>query len=141
MSITLSKQTSVYRQVDAILKRKIYTAETSTRCSISHTTKSKQSRCVPGWTAEHSLARDRSLFWYRLWISNDNQNIDVSLIMRCTRSKYHYMVRKLKRTRDTQIRVSLGKALLLNGNRDYSRELKKIREKNEKFYICYSWIY
>ena len=29
MSITLSKQTSVYRQVDAILKRKIYTAETS----------------------------------------------------------------------------------------------------------------
>ena len=30
MSITPSKQTSVYRQVDAIMKRKIYTAETST---------------------------------------------------------------------------------------------------------------
>ena len=29
MSITPSKQTSVYRQVDAIMKRKIYTAETS----------------------------------------------------------------------------------------------------------------
>ena len=39
------------------------------------------------------------------------------------------MVRNLKRTRDTQIRAALGKALLLNGNRDYSRELKKIRGK------------
>ena len=37
------------------------------------------------------------------------------------------MVRNLKRTRDTQIRAALGRALLLNGNRDYSRELKKIR--------------
>ena len=34
MSITLSKQTSVYRQVDAILKRKIYTAETSNICVV-----------------------------------------------------------------------------------------------------------
>ena len=49
--------------------------------------------------------------------------------MRSTRSKYHYMVRNLKRTRDTQIRAALGRALLLNGNRDYSRELKKIRGK------------
>ena len=40
------------------------------------------------------------------------------------------MVRNLKRTRDTQIRPALGRALLLNGNRDYSRELKKIRGKN-----------
>ena len=26
------------------------------------TLQKKQSRCVPGWTAEHSLARDRSFF-------------------------------------------------------------------------------
>ena len=38
------------------------------------------------------------------------------------------MVRNLKRKRDTQIRADLWRALLLNGNRDYSRELKKIRE-------------
>ena len=39
------------------------------------------------------------------------------------------MVRNLKRTSDTQIRAAWGRALLLNGNRDYSRELKKIRGK------------
>ena len=39
------------------------------------------------------------------------------------------MVRNLKRTRDTQIRAALGRALLRNGNREYSRELKKIRER------------
>ena len=50
-------------------------------------------------------------------------------IMRCTRSKYHYIVRNLKRTRGTQIRAALGRALLLDGNLDYSRGLKKIRGK------------
>ena len=95
-----------------------------------HTTKSKQSKCVPGWTAEQSLARDRSLFLHRLWVSNDRPESGwVFDIVRCTRSKYHYMVCNLKRTRVTQIRAALGMALLLNGNLDYSRELKKIRGK------------
>ena len=85
---------------------------------------------MSGWTTEHSLARDRSLFWHRLWVSNDKPESGwVFDIMRCTRSKYHYMVRNLKRTRDTKIRAALGRALLRNGNRDYSRELKKIRER------------
>ena len=105
----------------------VYSCRETTRCNISHTTKSKQSRCVPGWTAEHSFARDRSLFWHRLWVSNDKPDSGwVFDIMLCTRSKYHYMVHNLKRTRDTQIRAALGRALLLNGNRDYSRKLKKI---------------
>ena len=40
----------------------VYSCKEATRCSFSQTTKSKQSRCVLRWKAEHSLARDRSLF-------------------------------------------------------------------------------
>ena len=117
-------------ELHALHESIVYSCREATRGNISHTTKSKQSRCVPGWTTEHSLAMDRSFFWHRLWVSNDKPESGwVFDIMRCTRSKYHYMVRNLKRTRDTQIRAALGRALLLNGNRDYSRELKKIRGK------------
>ena len=110
----------------------VYSCREATRCSISHTTKSKQSRRVPGWTTvlNTPLPGTVSFFWHRLWVSNVKPESGwVFNIMRCTRSKYHYMVRNLKRTRDTQIRASLGRSLLLNGNRDYSRELKKIRRK------------
>ena len=117
-------------ELHALHESIVYSCREATRCIISHTTKSKQSRCVPRWTAEHSLAWDCSLVWHRLWVSNDKPESGwVFDIMRCTRSKYQYMVRNLKRTRDTQIRAALGRALLLNGNRDYSRGLKKIRGK------------
>ena len=49
--------------------------------------------------------------------------------MRYTRSKYHYLVRSLKRSRDLQIRCSLGRSLLSHNNRDYWKEISKIRSK------------
>ncbi len=49
--------------------------------------------------------------------------------MRATRSKYHYMIRKLKRSRDLHIRGAMGRALLSHDNRDYWNEIKKIRGK------------
>ena len=49
--------------------------------------------------------------------------------MRYTRSKYHYLVRSLKRSRDPQIRCALGRYLLSHNNRDYWKEISKIRSK------------
>ena len=71
------------------------------------------STCVPGWTAEHSLARDRSTFWHHLWISNDKPEHDwIASIMKSTRTQYHYLIRKLKRSRDSQIRGAFGEPFL-----------------------------
>ena len=47
--------------------------------------------------------------------------------MRYTRSKYHYLVCSLKRSRDLQIRCALGRSLLSHNNRDYWKEISKIR--------------
>ena len=49
--------------------------------------------------------------------------------MRYTRSKYHYLVRSLKRSRDLQIRCNLGRYLLSHNNRDYWKEISKIKSK------------
>ena len=46
-----------------------------------------------------------------------------------TRLKYHYLVRGLKRSRDLQIRCALGRSLLSYNNRDYWKEISKIRSK------------
>ena len=90
------------------------------------------STCVAGWTAEHSLARDRSTFWHRLWISNDKPEHGwIASIMKSTRAQYHYLIRKLKRSRDSQIRGAFGRALLRRSpnNRDYWKEVRKLRDK------------
>ena len=53
----------------------------------------------------------------------------VSDIMKSTRSQYHYLVRRFKRSRDLQIRDALGRALLTYSNRDYWSETSKVRGK------------
>ena len=33
--------------------------------------KNKRRTIIAGWTDDHSIARDRSLFWHSIWIDND----------------------------------------------------------------------
>ena len=49
--------------------------------------------------------------------------------MRYTRSKYNYLVHSLKRSRYLQIRCASARYLLSNNNRDYWKEISKIRSK------------
>ena len=51
--------------------------------------------------------------------------------MKSTRAQYHYLIRKLKRSRDSQIRGAFGRALLRRSpnNRDYWKEVRKLRDK------------
>ena len=74
----------------------------------------KHKTIIPGWTDEHTIARDRSLFWHSMWIDNDKPETGwVSDIMKSTRSQYHYLVRRLKRSRDLQIPVVLYNTLIV----------------------------
>ena len=93
----------------------IYTCSEAARVAIPVTSMGvkRVSTCVPGWTAEHSLAWDRSTSWHRLWISNDKpEHGCIASIMKSTRAQYHYLIRKLNRSRDYQIRGVFGRALL-----------------------------
>ena len=45
------------------------------------------------------------------------------------RSKYHYLVRSPKRSRDLQVRCALGRSLFSHSNRDYWKDISKIRSK------------
>ena len=88
--------------------------------AIPVTSLKRVSTCVPGRTVEHSLARDRSTFWHRLWISNDKPEHGwIASIMKSTMAQYHYLIRKF------------GRALLRRcpNNRDYWKEVRKLRDK------------
>ena len=92
--------------------------------------KNKRRTIIPGWTYKHAIARDLSLLWHSIWIDNDKPETGwVSEIISYTRSKYHYLVRSLKRSRDQQIRCALGSSLFSHNNRDYWKEISKIRYK------------
>ena len=112
-----------------------YACQKATSMAIPHTgivDSSSKRTCVPGWSPEHSLAIDQSLFWHKLWITNDKPDSEwVAENMQHTRSRYNYMVRSLKRSRDFQISGALGRALISHRNRDYWREARKIREENK----------
>ena len=63
--------------------------------------KNKRRTIIPGWTDDHTITRNRSLFWHSIWIDNDKPETGwVSEIIRYTRSKYHNLVRSLKQSRD-----------------------------------------
>ena len=51
--------------------------------------------------------------------------------MKSIRAQYHYLIRKLKRSRDYQIRGAFGRALLRRSpnNRDYWKEVRKLTDK------------
>ena len=67
-------------ELHALHESIVYSCREATRGNISHTTKSKQSRCVPVWTTEHSLAMDRSFFDIDYGYLMKNRNLDGSLI-------------------------------------------------------------
>ncbi len=108
----------------------IHACSSATISSIPISKPIRSKQCIPGWTVQLSEARDRSIFWHRLWIDNDKPDQGwVVSIMRSTRSRYHYQLRKLRRSRIIHVQQAICKDLLCN-SKDYWKEVRKVRGKN-----------
>ena len=88
-------------------------------------------KVIPGWSEYVAPYKDQSIFWKSIWISC-GRPIDNNLhrIMKATRNRYHYAVRKIKRLQD-ELRKSKFLESCLNGNiTDVFAEIKRSRNKN-----------
>ena len=84
---------------------------------------------MSGWNIDMTTACEKSLFWHRLWIlCGKTETGQVARILRFTRNKYHYKIRKIKNDRRSRAKQSLANALVNNRTRYYWSEIKKINK-------------
>lgn len=83
---------------------------------------------IPGWTEYIEPFKQKSVFWHTLWIDCGRPKTGpVADSMRRTRAAYHYAIRRTKRSEEQIVRDRLAHALVSNKNRDFWREVKRIR--------------
>ena len=84
-------------------------------------------KSIPDWDDIAKPERDGSLFWHWLWIECGRpRNGVIADVMRSTRAKYHYTVRKLKKEAEKRTRVKLAESICSNQSRDLWTEIRKI---------------
>lgn len=87
---------------------------------------------VPGWTEFVKPFRDDSLFWHSVWVSAGRPlNTVLHQVMRSTRHKYHYAIRKVRRV-ESEIRKDNMLQDSLNGKvNDILKHIKSLRKTNK----------
>ena len=90
----------------------------------------KSAKVVPGWTDIVKPLFDQARFWNSIWISAGRPiNTELHSIMKRTRNKYHYALRKCKRAREKILKEKLLTSCL-NGKENIFDKLKKLRYVN-----------
>ena len=85
---------------------------------------------IPGWTEFVEPARERSIFWHKIWMDCGRPKTGtVADIMRRTRASYHYAVRSVKRDEQHIIRQRFSEAVLNGNNRDLWSEVRRLSAK------------
>lgn len=99
--------------------------------NIPHNSNSRPHKILPGWTDYVSPFKDRSIFWKSIWVSAGRPlDNDLHRIMKATRNKYHYAVRKIQRL-EKEIRKSKFLQSCLEGDiSDIFSEIKRVRNKH-----------
>ena len=92
---------------------------------------SKKSAPFPGWSQYIRPFREDALFWYSVWSSAGKPlNCQLHNVMKSTRNKYHYVIRKIRK-RDKLIRKQNLIEDCLHGNvNNIFKKIKAVR-KNE----------
>ena len=99
--------------------------------TIPSRTGSKKNKVIPGWNKHVEEHRQRSLFWHYLWKENKcpREGI-IANIRRTTRANYHRVVKSVKKNKEKHTSSNLADALLENDNRNFWKEIRKLRSKS-----------
>ena len=69
---------------------------------------------MPGFSEFVKPFREDSLFWHSIWVSAGRPlNCQLHLVMKSTRNKYHYAIRKVKQQESEIRKNNMMKACLL----------------------------
>ena len=88
-------------------------------------------RNIPGWTESVKPFKDSAMFWHSIWLSMGKPiNNQLHYVMKHSRNKYHYEVRKCK---NAEAKIKKNKLLdaCFNGEGDLFEEIKKLKKTDE----------
>jgi hypothetical protein len=90
--------------------------------------KGGQPKAIPGWSDLVEGHRKTALFWHRMWKENNSPKQGVIFeIRKRTRAQYHMAIRNVQKNKETLKANSMANSLLANRNRDFWKEVKKVR--------------
>ena len=91
--------------------------------------KSKE-KVLAGWNDEVKPFQESAQFWFAIWVSAGRPlNCELHSLMKSTRNRYHFMVRKCRKYSE---KIKSNKLLeaCLDNNKNIFDELKKLRKCN-----------
>ena len=119
------------QNLDKMSKNLLSCISEAVKHNIPMSSNSKPHHIIPGWSEFVAPYKDQAIFWKSVWMSA-GRPLDNNLhqIMKRTRNKYHYAVRKIKRL-EQEIQKSKFLQSCLDGDiNDLFKEIKHIRNKN-----------
>ena len=90
------------------------------------------SSSIPGWKQHVDPFRQDAMFWHSIWLSLEKPNTgQVFWLMRWTRNKYHYAIRKLKKESDNILAKQFMEASE-NSDIDLLNEMRNVKGNKKK---------
>ena len=103
----------------------------SVKNNIPHTNPTSSKKIIPGWNEIVKPYKENAKFWYAIWESADRpQNNNLHIIMKKTRNKFHYILRKAQK-REKELRKDRFISECISGNvNNILQEIKETRKQN-----------
>ena len=117
-----------FSDIDNLTVRFLNTIQDTAEETLYIPTGKKHKKVIPGWTDYVKPFKDNALFWNSIWISCGKPiGTEVHNIMKRTRNKYHFQIRKCKQMADHLCKSKLL-AACNDSSKDIFDEIKKIRK-------------
>ena len=86
---------------------------------------------IPGWDVEMDIARDKSKFCHSIFSECGREHTGIVYdIMKKARSRYHYLLRALKKKKHYKTKLSISKSMLRSDKTCYWKASRAIRKSN-----------
>ena len=95
-------------------------------------TQNRGSKVIPGWSDIVEPARNKAIFWHKMWIDNNRpQSGVISEIRRKTRADYHRNIKVVKRNSEKLRHIKMAEDIASNNSRNLWQEIKRIKGCNK----------
>ena len=97
----------------------------------------KNLKNLPGWNEFVSPEKEKALFWLSIWINNSSPRQGyVADIMRRTRAKYHYAIRRIRNNSQLIKKRVMARAVAQKCFRQLWTEVRKLRDCKSNLANC-----
>lgn len=92
----------------------------------------KESKGIPKWNEMAQPARERALFWHKMWLQCGKPKHGVVHDLRVkTRREYHKVVKGLKRDEDINRSEKMAEAIVNSNTRSFWSEAKRVKQSSK----------